>query len=78
MNEDRSGYQTMKPVSLLRNLWMVALLGTAGGLYSVSIESKEVVSKKMAAPLKILLNICGLLWQSSRMILMQPLPDMMN
>ena len=42
----------MKPVSLLRNLWMVALLGTAGGLYSVSIESKEVVSQKMAAPLK--------------------------
>lgn len=42
----------MKSVSLLRNLWMVALLGTAGGLYSVSIESKEVVSQKMAAPLK--------------------------
>lgn len=40
----------MKPVSLLRNVWVVTLLGTVGGIYP--IEAKDVVSPKMAVSLK--------------------------
>ncbi len=42
----------MKPVSLLRNLWMATLLGTIGSLSIAPIKAKEIVSPKMAVSLK--------------------------
>lgn len=42
----------MKPASLLRNFWLASFLGTMAVVPHTSINAKEVVSQKMAAPLK--------------------------